>query len=532
MKPHCAVLTPFRLFIPFSLFVLVCTWSGHLHSPDCEINYRTTRSLAEGKGYAIPPYPAGFGSRTGLDGKEYPQYGPLQPLLAVPLFLIGKGVSGLIPPAWLSGQEERLYRTVSFYRPVMGGTTQFDGLYPKDHQERVCRLAVSLFNPLITWATLLLLLYSGKKIFGQELAGLALAGFYLFGTIAWPHSRPFYTENLATLCLLSSLILVWRMKYEENRPRLVLQAAVCGCCMGLAVLARLDSVVAGPGVLLVGLVSLNRVWRTQGIGVAFRALLLAAIGCVCLMTVQPMLNWLRFGSLLATGYSDQPEGIDFGIPLLDSLWIYLLSPGKGIFGYSPPLLVGLIAWPLLYKKEKSLAVGSLLIALGYLLVIGRWQNLGGWCWGPRHLVQVTPFLLLPLPLLFPLEKSTQASLGRNLILLAVLGLGLVVQFWGVLVDYMWPLDQTLRGLPPGEDTARVLSAGYYGPVLHAWAWRLDPDPDWFLYDLWNSRNTGARLVSGGIWTVCAALLVLFIHSLWKFHRHNRSMGMPQKDLTG
>ncbi|MBE7489402.1 MAG: hypothetical protein DIKNOCCD_03230 [bacterium] len=525
MDSHPTVRSTCRLFSLLSLIVLVWTWSGHLHSPDCEINYRTVRSLAEGKGYAVPPYPSGFGTRTGLDGNEYPQYGPLQPLLAVPLFLLGKTMSGLVPPEWLSAQEQRLYRTVSFYRPSTGGGSNFEGLYPIDHKERVCRLMVSLFNPLMTWLTVLLILFFGKTLYNDELSGLILAAFYLFGTIAWPHSRPFYTESLATLCLLGSLLPAWRMGQETGCQRLVAKAGGAGAFLGLAVLARLDSVVAGPGLCLVGIASLYKVWQARGGKAAATALLSGIAGCVCLVAIHPVLNWLRFGSVLASGYSDQPEGIDFGIPFFDSLWIYLISPGKGIFGYSPPLLAGLFAWPLLYKREKSLALGSLLIGLGYLLVIGRWQNLGGWCWGPRHLFQVTPFLLLPLPLLLQRVKSPQDNPGKNLLLMLVLVLGIVVQFWGVLVDYMWPLDQTLRGLSPGEDTARVLSAGYYGPVLHAWAWRLDPDPDWFLYDLWNSGKTGARFVAGGIGSVGFALLVLFFLSLWKIYRKNRPAGI-------
>jgi hypothetical protein len=69
------------------------------------------------------------------------------------------------------------------------------------------------------------------------------------------------------------------------------------------------------------------------------------------------------------------------------------------------------------------------------------------------------------------------------------------------VDYMWPLDQTLRGLAPGEDTQKILSLPFYGPFLHLWAWRLDPDPDWFLVDLWHSGVWGARLTALTVWVL-------------------------------
>jgi len=200
------------------------------------------------------------------------------------------------------------------------------------------------------------------------------------------------------------------------------------------------------------------------------------------------------------------------------LWIYLLSPGKGIFWYSPPLLAALLAWPAWLRKDRTLSWGTALVALGYLLVVGRWQNLGGWCWGPRHLVQLTPFLLLPLPLLLQGDKGNSFKRFSLGVLVVTFVMGTAVQFMGVLVDFMWPLDQTMRGLPPGEDTARALSLPFYGPILHLWSWRFDPDPDWLFFDLWRSGETGARLIVGGVWGI---FLLISFFLLWFLFKSNK-----------
>ncbi len=518
------------LFAVWSLLLLLCTWGGHLYSPDCEVNYRTVRSLAQGEGYAIPPYPEDFGTRTGIDGKEYPQYGPLQPLLTVPLYVVGNKLAPWIPPEWLSFQADRLGRTVGFYRPLPKEVGDFQGLYPSDHTERVRRIFVSLFNPLVTWLTTLLLLFWSRRLFPGGTQWLILPSAYLLATIAWPYSKPFYTEALATLCLLLAAWTADSVRHTTDEAsttlgNLTLHFLCVGCFTGLAVLTRLDSAVACPGLAVIAIGWLFSSKPENSISKFLLASCVGVFAFGAVISMQFLLNQMHFGSPLASGYSDQPEGIEFNIPVLTSLWIYLISPGKGIFWYSPPLLAALLVWPAWLHRDRFLAGGAVLIVLGYLLVVGRWQNLGGWCWGPRHLVQLTPFLLMPLPLLLvggTAEKTPRP--GRVLMVVTVL-LGVGVQLMGVLVDFMWPLDQTMRGLAPGEDTARVLSLPYFGPILHLWSWRLDPDPDWFLYDLWRSGMTGARLFAGLIWglgalTLSFLLLLLFSRNTLETNEHS------------
>ncbi|MCG3195881.1 MAG: hypothetical protein HUU16_21735 [Candidatus Omnitrophica bacterium] len=496
-----------RVFLAWAAFLILATASGHLHSPDDEVNYRTVRSLATGNGYAIPPYPEDFGTETGRDGKEYPQYGPLQPLLAVPLYWLGKGLAPLIPERWLSFQEERLSRTVPFYRPFRGPGAEFEGLYPSDHRERVTRLVVSVFNPLVTWLTLWLLAVLGRFFFGERLASLALPFTYLVATFAWPHSKGFFSEPLATLLLLAAFLQAGGIGFLARPGGLVLEASTVGVLGGLAFLARADSAVACPGIAILSLWRIATSQRSTGQKAA--AALGGVLAFAFVASFQLILNRLRFGSFFHSAYSDQPEGIQFDVPLIHALRIYLLSAGKGIFWYSPPLIAALAAWPLFIKKDRVTALSALVVVCGYLFIIGRWQNLGGWCWGPRHLFQVTAFLLLPLPHLFVegAKRSTWGLYGVTLVW------GIAVQVCGVLVDFMWPLAQTLSGLPPGEDTRLVLSLSHYGPLLHLWAWRLDPDPDWFLADLWRSGAWSARLVPLLAWGALIALSVALLRIL-------------------
>ena len=507
MKPSISSLS--ALLLLWGALLLLATASGHLHSPDGEINFRTARSLATTATYAIPPYPAGFGSKAGLDGKEYAQYGPLQPLLAVPHYIIGKITADSLPAEWLSAQADRMSRTVGFYRPLVGGRSEFPGLYPPDHTERVTRIAVSFFNPIVTWLTVMLLLMWSRHFYGDRLAALMLPLVYLLASYAWPHSRPFYSEPLATLFLLLAVVLADRLAGGPFSVAKVFGLAVCvGTSAGLAILTRIDSAVAVFGIAWIAIARLRRKDLPY---TTHQKTLAVALGIAAFLVVggiQPMLNLSRFGALLASGYADQAEGIRFSIPWLDSLKIYLLTPGKSLIAYSPPVLVAILLWPTFFRRDRHLAIGCSLILLGYLLIIGRWQNLGGWCWGPRHLFQMTVFLLLPLPLLFGPDITGRLRLRWTWLLAGTVILGVAIQFMGVLVDYMWPLDRILRVLPPGEDTPWMLNN--FGPLIHLGSWHFDRDPDWFLVDLWRSGATGARFVSGVIWAVWILLSVWLV----------------------
>ena len=501
----------------WSGLLLLSTTSGHLHSPDGEVNYRTTRSLATGNGYAIPPLPDGSLTRQAEDGQEYSQYGPLQPLLAVPLYLLGEVAAPLVPENWLSAQSHRLGSTVSFYRDSSalreGG---FEGLYPDNPQERVCRIFVSFFNSIATWLTVLLLAIFSRRAFGNGSYALLLPFLYFVATYAWPHSRPYYTEVLATLFLLTATFFATTLGGRRSTlQHLLLGASGVGILAGLAVLARMDSVVATPGIAWI---ACHRIWfrdQSSGPGLRIAVTLLGILTFFLLASVLPLQNLSRFGSFLATGYADQPEGVQFSVPILHSLWIYVVSPGKGVFWYSPPLLAALLAWPAFFRKDRHLALGIALMVAGYVLVVGRWQNLGGWCWGPRHLFQVTPLLLLPLPLLLRSEQSEQSRNPSIILLGATAVWGVFVQVCGVLVDFMWPLDRYLRGLPPGQDTEKILSFGFYGPILHLKAWRLDRDPDWLLVDLWKSGEIGAQILALVVWITLTFLSVVLARAVYQ-----------------
>jgi hypothetical protein len=122
-----------------------------------------------------------------------------------------------------------------------------------------------------------------------------------------------------------------------------------------------------------------------------------------------------------------PNGMSgFSYPMLAGIYGFLLSPGDSIFLFSPPLLAAVIAWPRFLKERGRPALAILAIPLVYLLIhskFGDWW--GGYSWGPRFLVPVTGFLLLPF-VCFVEDFARLRNHGRILLIGTVL-FGLYVQ---------------------------------------------------------------------------------------------------------
>ena len=80
-----------------SLYLL--TMGGHLDSPDEELMFQVTRSLAERGSMEIADsvLPKGL-TMGGVDGRSYVPYGPVSSVLSVPFFELGGALAAPLAP--------------------------------------------------------------------------------------------------------------------------------------------------------------------------------------------------------------------------------------------------------------------------------------------------------------------------------------------------------------------------------------------------------------------------------------------------
>lgn len=427
-----------------SLYILFLP-SNSLTAPDEEILLRTVASFLRGDRGAIPPLPLGFATQTGRDGREYAQYGLGLPLASAPLLAIPSALSS---SSHDSGIDYAIVATRSF---------------------RLCAVAFNLF---VTVASVIMLRWLLTRLGLTARSSAAAALLFGTATIIWPHGRTFFTEPLASFCLLLAIALLVHASEASRSSRMYFVLA--GACFGWAILTRLDSLVATPAVAWAA------VRGTRAPSRIAARWCLVAFPVVFALVVIAGHNYYRFGGVGRTGYEDQAEGVQFATPVLVGLHGYVLTPGRSIFVYSPCLLLALPGAVALWRRDRWSAVTVGLLVAGYLGTMSKWQNwAGGWDWGPRHIFQITPWLAIAAAVWW-FERPSRSNW-----LFILIAISWLVQILGLVTDPVQVIrDAKLDAV--GQQMS-VYDPARCTLVLHM-RWLLEHPPNLLFVDLATHRS--------------------------------------------
>ena len=411
--PHTSAARANERRVAALLFILLLALyllsaSLRIDSGDGEKMYQVSYSLVTGQGSAIPVEPLtsdffgpwgelqpvevlkggdGYGM-WGIDGRYYAKYGLGWSLAAAPLCALGRVVATLLPQV-----------TEGF----------------------ATRVAVMLLNPLLTAASGVLLFKLARRFYPTYLA-TTLALLYGLCTIAWYYAESAFSEPLVTLLLLAAITSI-----ERGHP------TMAGIALGGTVLARQMALLLAVPVAVWALVHARRDGTGRRIRCASQLLVPLALGQMAVF----IYNVSRFGNPLEYGY----WGVGWDTPLLLGLYSQLLSPGKGLFVFMPVLLLGILGWPLLWRKQRDWAWLFLALVAFHLVPYALYEDwAGGGGWGPRLLLPIVPILLLPAGEV--IQRWQVQRVGR-LVMLLLIALSLFVQVLGVSVNWARHLQRVL-----------------------------------------------------------------------------------------
>jgi len=218
---------------------------------------------------------------------------------------------------------------------------------------------------------------------------ILVAGLFAVGTVALPSATDGYEHPFEALAICAAFLFTVVAGRKQLSERSYLLA---GFLIGLGLLFRYTAFLAMPGLLLTMRTHRARLWAIAGISPAIGSSLL--------------FNWYRFGSPLDTGYPSAwrlSHGDTIGTNGFDLSRIpehalqLLASPGKGLIWFAPIIVLGLIAWPALRRKQPRLAVGlaaTWAVYLAFYSANFAWHG-SVWSWGPRYLIPIVPLIMLP-----------------------------------------------------------------------------------------------------------------------------------------
>ena len=402
-KTHLAL---FLFF--FSVYVL--TGQGSIQSADGKIMFLLTQAMVENHSVSFSE----IVSLSDTPGPQYSKYGLGMSVLAIPFYLFGKLLSFLL------GIEASL-------------ATQF---------------TVSMINAMLTALSCLMVFRIATERFEFTLRiGLFLALGFGLSTIAWYYSEDFMSEPATTFFLLSA---VYWVTGKDRATRDLLWA---GTFLALAVSCRLAALVVIPGFIFYQWM----VWAESAekdIKQLVMDLLRPAIPVVAVLMLIMIYNYLRFGGPLETGY----EKIS-GRFLLGFFGI-LFSPGKSLFLFNPLTLFGCLAFMFFLREQRKTALLFGWLVVSHLVLFSFWHSWqGGMSWGPRLMLVVLPYLILPIG--FLLREHKQAVKIPVLLALVV---GILIQLPSVTVNvarYYYEMSRDFGSL--GHD--QILFSPQYSQLL-------------------------------------------------------------------
>lgn len=328
----------------------------------------------------------------------------------------------------------------------------------------VIRFAISLENAVFS-ALLVSLVFTYARWLGRTVNGSLFAALALgLGTMVMTYAKSSWSEPGATCLVFIGLFALQHaaLRGQKWGARWLVLA---GCALGGAALVRQELAIVAAGAI--GWWIVRAMQHGESAQWQVRALSLCGPPLLAAAALTLWYEQLRYGAYFGfpnyhLPQSQIPWNFDRLASWLPTLYRYTASPNQGVLWYSPAIWLGL--WGMRrFSRNQPEATWLALWALGPLAlfyVLG-WGH-STWAWGLRYTYVFLPFALVPAAGLW--DHATRRARGA---LLAVVGVGLLVQCLGVLHDPNRLYERAIAA-NPGSTIRLVLDDPTQAPLLLAW----------------------------------------------------------------
>ena len=358
----------------FLNFLFMLTSTGRVRLQDELMTLFESESLVTRGSTAVPQAVAAhlFFGRYDRQGQPRAAYAPGQALVSTPWYVLGQYVLRRMPGVPPSARDLIIGFSMTMSSAAFAAAA----------------------------ATFAFLLFCAMGI--ERRTALTAALMLALATPLFAYSGWFFSEPLACALFMAA---AWSLFGRSDC--ITLRRAVLGAALlGFAVLVRPTHILLAP-IFLAGILV-----RERRAGV--KAAVIAAAVFTLAVAIYLGYNYHVFGNPFQFGYPDSVEAgkhvTGFETPLRVGLTGFLVSPGKSIFLFAPPVFLALWGLPALWRRDRGLAIiatMSLPMALGFYARYTQWE--GGYCFGPRYLAPALVLLALALgPVLAEAGQSTRA----------------------------------------------------------------------------------------------------------------------------
>jgi hypothetical protein len=408
-----------------------------------------------------------------FEGHTYTDKAPGMSFLGLAPAYVFKGMLALKPVASLM--------TRAAQNPALAATLRADGtgLLADKIQFALGLTFVTFFVVCLPAALLGVLLYRFLGRFVPS-AGYRLLVTLIYGllSVAFPYANTFYSHQLVAALLFAAFVLIFG--FQDAGPGWA-RLTLIGLLMAYSIITEY------PTVIIAGLLFCYCLYRMPD----RRQIVWVLVGGLLPGVLASAYNYAIFHTPLPVGYhysalwqNQHSTGfMSLTYPKVDALWGILFSPYRGLFFYSPVLLLALPGFIYLWRR-RTYRIEALVSALGVLGFLAfnsasaMWW--GGFAVGARYVIPMLPFMAWPMIFFFA-EHGRKAWARILTVVLAVISF---VLLWGL----------SLAGQAFPEETWSFPWLGYALPHLAAG-------------DL--ARNVGMLVGLRGWWSL-APLVALFV----------------------
>ena len=291
--------------------------------------------------------------------------------------------------------------------------------------DRVTRAAFGFAN-VIPGAAIIALMVPIARAYGATTrVAITLAAITGLSTLTWPYARLDFAETLAGACAFGAFATRRASAHAGRTPRhaLALNVAAGALAVGAGV-AKYTALWFAPLIAVDALLTPGVLARKH-----VAALFVcpgAAVGIAAITT----------GVVAPRIITELPDGLSrgwLGFPLWAGLLSLLVSSGKGLLWYAPPLALAVAGAVPFARRHGGAAFLPFAATATYLIVFGSKGNWHGGGWGSRYVVPMVPFAsVLSLPVIVrAVEGGPGSRMARVAVGICLVG-GLGVNALGVL----------------------------------------------------------------------------------------------------
>ena len=257
---------------------------------------------------------------------------------------------------------------------------------------------------------------------------LILTFLYGLSTIIWAYSQTSLNSIPVTFFLLSGFFYYRKFQQTNSHFHLILT----GIFFGVAFLTRNDMIlIIIPFFIFLLVTSFRKNTR-------FKIFFSLIIPLISSYAIYKIIEFVRVGA----------ENLPITVTTLPNSWVahansgpyflylfgILFSPGAGLFIYAPILFTSFVGFFDFYKKNKS----DCILIFSFVTIFVLWWSAGSYWhgfngWGPRYLLPIVAFLILPLGA--SIEKRTHISFKLSVMFLGIVGF--LINLVYLLQDVSW-----------------------------------------------------------------------------------------------